>query len=114
MAGEIHQRVVESCLAGVYFPRMDIEGPRNAAALALAQRCLHDAVGQQPEVRAARGGETQAAPPQRSWRDFQQSTSGTLEPVRIPRCTGIAEAVAPDRKQTVFVPIAFFDQHGER
>src|SRR2546427_13035490 len=106
MAGEIHQRVVESCLAGVYFPRMDIEGPRNAAALALAQRCLHDAVGQQPEVRAARGGEPQAAPPQRSWRDFQQSTSGALEPLGIRGCTGIAVDGAPERKPTGIRAIA--------
>src|SRR5439155_23608240 len=43
-------------LGRIELPRMDIEGARYAALLRLTKRGLYDAIGQQPEVRAARGG----------------------------------------------------------
>ena len=49
---------------------MDVERARDIAAFTLAQRRTHDAVRQQPEVRATGGGQPQSAPLQRRWRDL--------------------------------------------
>src|SRR5205807_7080859 len=74
---------IKPWLGGIELPRMDIKRAAHAAALALAERGANYAVGQEPEVRASGGGQTQPAPAQCGRRNFRESPVGTLQPVRI-------------------------------
>ena len=109
-------RITHARLVGVDFPGMQVEDERLAFALVdRAQAGARIAIGQQPEVTAARDRQLQRAEPGRRQREFEDPPAVRRRHVlRKARCAGYSVLGVTDREQARVVAKAELEQDVER
>src|SRR3989442_9439994 len=104
----------ETRLARVKFPRMDVEGSRNAPALALLKGGTGHDIRKETEVGPASRWQVHPAPAERARRHLRDPADRTLEPVIVgaPACVTVPRS--PNGKKARVVAMPFLDEDVER